>query len=229
MEEDIEELKRLFYTNSLTQYGKRKLINYYEQRNKKLEEENKQLKDNYKNQIEHTTILAKALNLEEDAPIDEIYAEINKLKTNSIPTSVIENKKKEEREKCYQDLIGENARLQYHLSKTIPTEENEFRLQNIVEHFEKIKHSQSTVEINEDDIKAIKELIAVKEHLKHKYETYYKLYWEESIPVSLIQNKIDEIKLRLKDDCVALHEFQRLAKIDVLQELLEEREEDNEQ
>ena len=92
MEEDIEELKRLFYANSLTQYGKRKLINYYEQRNKKLEEENKKLKDNYKNQIEHTTILAKALNLEEDAPIDEIYAEINKLKTNSIPTSVIEKK-----------------------------------------------------------------------------------------------------------------------------------------
>ena len=92
MEEDIEELKRLFYANSLTQYGKRKLINYYEQRNKKLEEENKQLKDNYKNQIEHTTILAKALNLEEDAPIDEIYAEINKLKTNIIPTSVIQKK-----------------------------------------------------------------------------------------------------------------------------------------
>ena len=31
MEEDIERLKRLFYANSLTQYGKRKLINYYEQ------------------------------------------------------------------------------------------------------------------------------------------------------------------------------------------------------
>lgn len=92
MEEDIEELKRLFYANALTQYGKRKLINYYEQRNKKLEEENKKLKDNYKNQIEHTTILAKALNLEEDAPIDEMYAEINKLKTNSIPTSVIQKK-----------------------------------------------------------------------------------------------------------------------------------------
>lgn len=92
MEEDIEELKRLFYANSLTQYGKRKLINYYEQRNKKLEEENKKLKDNYKNQIEHTTILAKALKLEEDALIDEIYAEINKLKTNYIPTSVIQKK-----------------------------------------------------------------------------------------------------------------------------------------
>ena len=97
-------------------------------------------------------------------------------------------------EKCHQDLIGENARLQYHLTKTIPTEENEVRLQNIVEHFEKIKHSQSTVEINEDDIKAIKELIAVKQHLKHKYESYYKLYWEESIPLSVIQNKIDELK-----------------------------------
>ena len=92
MEEDIEGLKRLFYANSLTQYGKRKIINYYEQRNKELEEENKKLKDNYKNQIEHTTILAKALNLEEDAPIDEIYAEINNLKTNSIPTSVIQKK-----------------------------------------------------------------------------------------------------------------------------------------
>lgn len=132
-------------------------------------------------------------------------------------------------EKCHQDLIGENARLQYHLTKTMPTEENEVRLQNIVEHFEKIKYSQSTVEINEDDIKSIKELIAVKQHLKHKYESYYKLYWEESIPLSVIQSKIDEIKLRLKDDCVALHEFQRLAKIDVLQELLKEREEDNEQ
>ena len=99
-------------------------------------------------------------------------------------------------EKCYQDLIGENARLQYHLTKTIPTEENEVRLYNIVEHFEKIKHSQSTVEINEDDIKSIKELIAVKEHLKHKYETYYKLYWEESIPISVIQNTLDDTKYR---------------------------------
>ena len=46
----------------------------------------------------------------------------------------------------------------------------------------------------------------------------------EFIPTSVIQNKIDEIKLRLNDDCIALHEFQRLAKIDVLQELLESEE-----
>lgn len=33
-EEDIEELKRLLYRDELTQYGKRKLINYYEQQEK---------------------------------------------------------------------------------------------------------------------------------------------------------------------------------------------------
>ena len=34
IEEDIEELKRLLYRNELTQYGKRKIINYYEQQEK---------------------------------------------------------------------------------------------------------------------------------------------------------------------------------------------------
>lgn len=38
---DIEELKRLFYSDRLTQNGKRKLIRYYEKRIKQLEEENK--------------------------------------------------------------------------------------------------------------------------------------------------------------------------------------------
>lgn len=41
---DIEELKRLFYSDRLTQYGKRKLIRYYEQRIKQLEEENVELR-----------------------------------------------------------------------------------------------------------------------------------------------------------------------------------------
>lgn len=39
-EENIEELKRLLYTNTLTQYGKRKLINYYEKEIEKLQKEN---------------------------------------------------------------------------------------------------------------------------------------------------------------------------------------------
>lgn len=42
--EDIEELKRLFYSDRLTQNGKRKLIRYYEQRIKQLEEENVKLR-----------------------------------------------------------------------------------------------------------------------------------------------------------------------------------------
>lgn len=36
--EDIEELKRLFYSDRLTQYGKRKLINHYEQQIQELKE-----------------------------------------------------------------------------------------------------------------------------------------------------------------------------------------------
>ena len=47
IEEDIEELKRLLYRNELTQYGKRKLINYYEQQEKdykRVLKENEKLK-----------------------------------------------------------------------------------------------------------------------------------------------------------------------------------------
>ena len=60
-EEDIEELKRLFYSNRLTQYGKRKLIEYYEQRIEELEKEN----EIYKEELE------------------KIDKEISKLKNNN--------------------------------------------------------------------------------------------------------------------------------------------------
>ena len=39
IEDDVNELKRLLYSDILTQYGKRKLVNYYEQRIQELEEE----------------------------------------------------------------------------------------------------------------------------------------------------------------------------------------------
>ena len=42
-------------------------------------------------------------------------------------------------------------------------------------------------------------------------------YWQDKI-----REKIEEIKARMNDDCLALHEFQRIAKIDVLQNLLKE-------
>lgn len=41
IEEDIEELKKLFYSDNLTQAGKRELINYYEEKIQELEEKNR--------------------------------------------------------------------------------------------------------------------------------------------------------------------------------------------
>lgn len=51
IEENIEELKRLLYRNELTQYGKRKLINYYEQQEKDYKKVLKEVK-RYKNMYE---------------------------------------------------------------------------------------------------------------------------------------------------------------------------------
>lgn len=45
-------------------------------------------------------------------------------------------------------------------------------------------------------------------------------YINDSISKNKIREKIKEIEDSLKEDCIALHEFQRLAKIDVLKELL---------
>lgn len=51
MENSIEELKRLLYRNELTQYGKRKLISYYEQQEKDYKRVLKEAK-RYKNMYE---------------------------------------------------------------------------------------------------------------------------------------------------------------------------------
>ena len=90
-EEDIEELKRLFYSNRLTQYGKRKLINYYQQQIEELEEieeshrkENGELKERIK-QLEDT-----------NKKLYEIGKEIGKqhkyTSENYIPKSKVEEK-----------------------------------------------------------------------------------------------------------------------------------------
>ena len=71
MEEDIEGLKRLFYANALTQYGKRKLIGYYEQRIKELEEKNK------KKSIE---IICYQEELENSIPVSLVEEKIEELK-----------------------------------------------------------------------------------------------------------------------------------------------------
>ena len=68
-----------------------------------------------------------------------------------------------------------------------------------------------------------KETEELKADNNHQWEERCKLTFEldDSIPKSKVKEKTEEIKLSLKDDCIALHEFQRIAKIDVLQELLE--------
>ena len=75
-----------------------------------------------------------------------------------------------------------------------------------------------------------KEIERLKEHLNQYYDG--KLFTSNQlkriekeqnkfyIHKDKIREKIKEIEDSLKEDCIALHEFQRLAKIDVLKELL---------
>ena len=75
-----------------------------------------------------------------------------------------------------------------------------------------------------------KEIERLKEHLNQYYDG--KLFTSNQlkriekeqnkyyIHKDKIREKIEEIEDSLKEDCIALHEFQRLAKIDVLKELL---------
>ena len=77
-----------------------------------------------------------------------------------------------------------------------------------------------------------KEIERLKEHLNQYYDG--KLFTSNQlkriekeqnkfyIHKDKIREKIKEIEDSLKEDCIALHEFQRLAKIDVLKELLGE-------
>ena len=94
--EDIEELKRLFYFNRLTQYGKRKLMRYYEQRIKQLEEENKELK--------HITQNYNAYQQKSDNPnttiiiADEKWFINGYFKENFIPKSKVKEKIEELKE-----------------------------------------------------------------------------------------------------------------------------------
>ena len=77
-----------------------------------------------------------------------------------------------------------------------------------------------------------KEIEKLKEHLNQYYDG--KLFTSNQlkriekeqnkfyIHKDKIREKIKEIEDSLKEDCIALHEFQRLAKIDVLKEILGE-------
>lgn len=60
-EEDIKELKKLLYRNELSQYGKRKLINYYEQQEKdykRVLKENEELKNDIANMYDEEVVIS---------------------------------------------------------------------------------------------------------------------------------------------------------------------------
>ena len=74
----------------------------------------------------------------------------------------------------------------------------------------------------EKENKELKEML--KNRIKYTQELEKDLFENAShyvVPKSVIKEKIKEIQASLNDDCLALHEFQRLAKIDVLKEILE--------
>lgn len=107
IEEDIEELKRLLYRNELSQYGKRKLIKYYELQEKDYK---RVLKENerYK-KSDYETICLENNELREIT--DRIQSEYNDLlKDNFKLKNELETKRKEYQE-TYKDVREELKEL----------------------------------------------------------------------------------------------------------------------
>ena len=73
-----------------------------------------------------------------------------------------------------------------------------------------------------EHIKAIENLIKENKELKEKAKNTMGLIGANYIHKDKIKEKIEEIKSKMNNDCIALHSFQREAQIDILQELLEE-------
>lgn len=93
-EEDIEELKRLLYRNELSQYGKRKLINYYEQQEKDYKivlQENEYMHNELDKQQTKINKYAK-----ENEELKDKYATFVKMSSeviaNSVPTQKVKDK-----------------------------------------------------------------------------------------------------------------------------------------
>ena len=85
-EEDIEELKRLLYRNELSQYGKRKLINYYEQQEKdykRVLKENEELLEVKVSASAHNRILELEKENEELKKYKEYYSPARQLVDNN--------------------------------------------------------------------------------------------------------------------------------------------------
>ena len=111
MEKDINELKRLFYSDGLTQYGKRKLINHYEQQIQELKEieqihrqENGELRERVKELEKWNEYYRKEM-------LSKEY-----IKLNYIPKSKIKKKIEElKQEGNYKTIENPNGRVHFQL------------------------------------------------------------------------------------------------------------------
>lgn len=90
MEENIKELKRLLYRDELTQYGKRKLINYYEQQEKDYKRVLKENED-LKNEIMEKDLEIIGKEEYTKASMKEIIAQYYTANEDCIPKSKIKD------------------------------------------------------------------------------------------------------------------------------------------
>lgn len=199
MEEDIEEFKRLFYSDRLTQYGKRKLIEYYEKRIKELEEENKRLK------ASHIVTHNKVSNKEK--------AEIFDVIDNSIDTYF-------EKSKPYWEQIMTKDKMSLEEAETI--------INDMYQDRNKILENNNVIDISRlDDVKFTNLEFASVRAIREIQSLERKL--ENSIPVSLVEEKIEELKEEIEQLRIERNVtydsgiYRNQIKIDILQELLKKR------
>lgn len=196
MEEDIEELKRLFYSDRLTQYGKRKLIEYYEQRIKQLEEENKRLKASHI--VTHNKVS------------DEEKAKIFDVIDNSIDTYF-------EKSKPYWEQIMTKDKMSLEEAETI--------INDMYQDRNKILENNNVIDISRlDDVKFTNLEFASVIVLREIQSLERKL--ENSIPVSIVEEKIGELNKAYedsKDENGESEYYYPDYTIRVLEELLEKR------
>lgn len=115
-EEDIEELKRLLYRDELTQYGKRKLINYYEQQEKDYK---RVLKENEQLRTEVNSLKKENEELKnQEATARRINELLVQRYSNSIPVQKVKDKIEELNKKEKKELKGMKGQDRYFVKQT---------------------------------------------------------------------------------------------------------------
>lgn len=200
MEENIEELKRLLYRNELSQYGKRKLINYYEQKEKdykRVLKENEELKEDRKNNNE---MIALAQN--EILNYMSGYEEGKKHKMTAV-AQVVENQQ-------YYIIRKQMEKYEEHIKRL--QKENE-------------EYKKAIDVVNKEKADWIK---AYQEEKDKQFDLINKISSNDFIQKQKVKDRIEKLKnnpLKIKQNDKYYYETDAYNKIvvQVLQELLEGR------